>query len=147
MKELAMRTISALTLTAAMLFPAAAEQSQRYTLERTESGFVRMDTATGALSTCVEKEGELVCRLAADDRDAYDADIQALEKRIADLEAMVAGIAPGVAGEDKTTSAEDFDTAMDQMEGFFRRFMGIMKEFQGEAAETPSAPGAQPDRT
>lgn len=141
-----MRTFAALTLTAAMLLPAAAEDAQRYTLERTEKGFVRMDTATGAISTCTDQNGELVCRLAADDRDAYDADIQALEKRIADLEAKVAGLAPGSAG-DGTTSKEEFDTAMDQMEGFFRRFMGIMKEFQGEAAETPPAPGAQPDKT
>lgn len=142
-----MRMISALTLTAAMLFPAMAEEAQRYTLERTDGGFVRMDTATGSISTCSEKDGELVCRLAADDRDAYDADIQALEKRIADLEGRVAGLAPDAGGDGKTTSQEDFNTAMDQMEGFFRRFMGIMKEFQGEAAQTPQAPGAQPDRT
>ncbi|MCU0832100.1 MAG: hypothetical protein MUC58_11420 [Rhizobiaceae bacterium] len=134
------------TLAAGTLFGsgmALAETQGRYVLERTQSGIIRMDTQTGAISTCTEQTGELICRMAADDRDAYEADIAALEKRIAALEAKA-----GVPATDNAPATEqEFNTAMDRMEGFFRRFMGIVKEFQGEFGQAPVEPEPQPDRT
>jgi hypothetical protein len=122
---------------------ALAETKGRYVLEKSATGYVRMDTQTGAISTCADQSGELVCRMAADDRAAYEADIAELEKRIAALEAK--GGMP--AAENPPASEEEFNTAMDRMEGFFRRFMGIVKEFQGEFGGAPAQPEIQPDRT
>ena len=47
--------------------PAHANDAERYRLEKSANGYVRMDTQTGAMSICEEKEGQLVCRVAADD--------------------------------------------------------------------------------
>ena len=46
--------------------------ANRFTMEKTENGFVRMDTLTGEMSICSEKADQLVCRLAADERRAFE---------------------------------------------------------------------------
>jgi hypothetical protein len=70
--EAAMRQI-ALTfsfLLIPLLAGASAAEPDRYRLEKTPNGYVRMDTRTGAMSICEEKWGELVCKMAADERTA-----------------------------------------------------------------------------
>lgn len=138
--------ISALFATGMGATLAQAAETARYTLERTDTGYVRMDVMTGAISTCIESEGELVCRMALDERDAYEADIAALEQRVDRLEKDMRALG----GQSSAPSADaapdaEFDTAMNRMERFFRRFMGIVKELQGEA--NMPAPEAAPDRT
>jgi hypothetical protein len=62
---------------------AAAQQvDTRYTLEKTAEGYVRMDTVTGEMSICTERDGQLLCRLAADERDAWQDEIGRLETRL-----------------------------------------------------------------
>jgi hypothetical protein len=151
-----MRTVRLLALLTPLALPALAsvamaQDAPRYTMERAGDGFVRMDTVTGAMSTCTEGTNGLVCRMAVDDREAYAADIAALEDRVKALEDRLARL-PGSALAPKAPeqSQEEFETAMERMEGFFRRFMGIVKEFQGEfggTGEPPLGPDAQPDRT
>ena len=64
-----MRHPAALACAAALAglaaLPAAAEEAERYRLERTEDGYVRLDTATGAMTLCREADGRLVCAPAA----------------------------------------------------------------------------------
>lgn len=46
---MSLRTIGvSVTLACLMILPVAAEESGRYQLERSESGFARLDTVTGA---------------------------------------------------------------------------------------------------
>ncbi len=54
---------------AAMLLalPAGAQESGRYSLERGEDGFVRLDTMTGEMSLCRETGDGLSCDTARDD--------------------------------------------------------------------------------
>ena len=59
--------------------------TDRYVLERTEDGFVRMDRQTGEMSVCREQSGSLVCRSAADDRTVIDAELEALKRENAEL--------------------------------------------------------------
>ena len=60
------RTLIALPLLALLCAPALAEgDAERYRLEKTGDGYVRMDTATGAMSTCREQSGQLVKILEA----------------------------------------------------------------------------------
>jgi hypothetical protein len=139
-----------------LLAGASAAEPDRYRLEKTPTGYVRMDTRTGAMSICEEKWGELVCKMAADERTAVQeeighlrtelkalndrlASVKALEDRVDRLEnSMTARI------EKSLPTEEDFNKTMSYMERFFRSFMGIVRDFENENS-TPSEPGT--DRT
>lgn len=70
-------------VTAAPPHPAPPPADARYALERTADGFVRLDRQTGAMSYCrIEGAAGLVCRLAADERVAYENKISALTDQI-----------------------------------------------------------------
>ena len=100
--------------------PASAENG-RYVMEKTAEGYVRMDTATGEMSICTEKSGQIVCKLAADERAAFQDALDRLEERVSRLEEKA----------DRTLavpSEEEFDEGLDRMEKFFRRFLGIIEE-------------------
>ena len=55
-KTLMVRNLAAVALLGSALAPsvAFAQENGRYRLEGTETGYVRLDTRTGALSTCTE---------------------------------------------------------------------------------------------
>lgn len=117
--------------------------SNRYTLEKSDTGFVRLDRQTGAVTLCTETEGTLTCRMAADERAAYDEDlarletrIEALEKQLADGRALKSGDLP---------SDAEIDRSIGIMERFMRAFFNLVQEFQGE--EKKPEPGQVPDRT
>lgn len=115
----------------------ASAQEDRYTLERTEDGYVRMDTRTGRMSICSEKSSQLVCRLAVDDRDALQDDLDALQARLAAVENRLSALEGAPAA--SLPSEDEFEQSLSYMERFFRRFMDMVKEFD---SDTPA-----PDRT
>lgn len=118
---------------------AHAQDAERFRLEKTEQGYIRMDMQSGAMSLCSETDAQLVCRPAADASAPLPADnalqmrVDRLEKRVAELEAarVSAATAP---------SEQEFNKGLDRMESFFRRFMGIVREFDTE-------PKTEPNRT
>ncbi|GAB1580917.1 MULTISPECIES: hypothetical protein [Phyllobacteriaceae] len=109
---------------------AFSQEAGRYTMEKTDKGYVRLDTKTGDVSVCSEQSGQMVCRLAADDRRAYEDDLAALNERVKKLEEQVAafGKLPPVV-RDTLPSEEEFEKTMSYMERFFRRFMDIVRSF------------------
>lgn len=135
-----------------LLAGASAAETDRYRLEKTPDGYVRMDTQTGQMSICEEKWGELVCRMAADERTAVQDEIErlqtelkalndrlgsvkALEDRVARLEnSMTARV------EQSLPTEEEFNKTMSYMERFFRSFMGIVKDFENDSPQ-PAEPG------
>jgi hypothetical protein len=123
---------------------AGAEETDRYRLEKTDSGYVRMDTATGEMSICEERSGQLVCKLAADERAAFQRDIDRLQTKLDDVEGRVAKLEarPSIP-ETLLPSDEQVDKGIDIMEKFFRSFMGIVKELDKDIAK----PDADPQRT
>ena len=133
-----------ISLTAAFATSAVAEETQRYNLQRTADGYVRTDMETGATSICTEKGDQLVCRMAADDQQAYEADIAALEAKIDSLEKRLSSLEtnpPAVSnGKPGIENEQEFQTSLNRMEQFFRRFMGIVKEFQDFSGDTAPAP-------
>jgi hypothetical protein len=103
--------------------PAVAETG-RYVMEKTENGYVRMDTATGEMSICAEKNAQIICKLAADERAAFQDVLDRLEARVARLEERLdSGLVERVLPSD-----EELDRSLDNMEKFFRRFLGIVEE-------------------
>lgn len=113
----------------------AQEQVDRYQLQRTDNGYVRLDTKTGSMSICKENSGQLICRMASDERAAYEGDLDALEARLKTLEAG----RPAASMPDE----QEFEQTLGYMERFFRRFMGIVRDFEQD--NQPAQP--QPDRT
>ncbi|MBB3540355.1 hypothetical protein [Rhizobium sp. BK399] len=113
----------------ALLLPlgvqAAETEASRFELERSGDHFVRLDRQTGAMSLCEEKDGTLVCRMAADERAAYEQELDRLSARVTALEnkSIVNKALP---------SDEEINRSIGIMERWMRSFMGIVKEFQGE---------------
>ncbi|EPF00171.1 hypothetical protein [Rhizobium grahamii] len=113
----------------ALLLPlgvqAAETEASRFQLERSGDHFVRLDRQTGAMSLCEEKDGTLVCRMAADERAAYEQELDRLSARVTALEnkSIVNKALP---------SDEEINRSIGIMERWMRSFMGIVKEFQSE---------------
>ncbi len=126
-------------------FAAPAQETTTYTLEKTDDGYVRMNNKTGEMSICQEKAGQLICKLAAEERTAYEEDIADLKTRVTKLEETVAsmGKIPPVV-RDALPSDEEFEKGLSYMEKFMRRFMGIAKEFDNDNSGTkPEQPTPQ----
>ncbi|WP_082510858.1 MULTISPECIES: hypothetical protein [unclassified Rhizobium] len=112
--------------------------ADRYILEKSESGFVRLDRQTGAVTLCTEAEGTLTCRMGADERAAYDADLARLEKRVEALEQQLASGRPAASA--PLPSDAEIDRSIGIMERFMRAFFNLMQEFRGEE-DRPSPDG------
>ncbi len=139
--------------TAAICLPqvvgGASAAEDRYRLEKTDNGYVRMDTQTGAMSLCEERSGQLVCKLAADERDAYQDQIEQLQNSLKALEDRVSALEKGriAMPPPGLPSEEEFEKGMGYMERFFRRFMGIVKDFENEETKPEQNQQAQPNKT
>jgi hypothetical protein len=112
--------------------PAAAQDSGRYTLQKSPNGYVRLDRQTGEVTLCQENAGQLACRAAADGKKAMQDEIDRLDGKIDRLERRVSALEKAGAPNAKLPSDAEFDRTMNFMERFFRRFMGIVKEFNQE---------------
>ncbi|PBB90414.1 MAG: hypothetical protein EOQ55_27920 [Mesorhizobium sp.] len=122
---------------------AYSEETDRYRLEKSANGYVRMDTQTGAMSICEERSGQLVCKLAADERSAFQDEIDRLQSTVKALDERVAKLENSLSArlESQLPSEEDFNKTMSYMERFFRSFMDIVKDIdrqEGDGATKPS---------
>lgn len=122
--------MASLALGAALGAPAIAQQD-RYALEKSGDGYVRMDKRTGEMSICKESGGQLVCRMAADDRRAFEDEVDLLRGRVERLEERLTALEKAPAVPDAALPSEsEFERTLGYMERFFRRFMDIVKDFE-----------------
>lgn len=100
--------------------PAAAQpgEAARYQIVPVSGGFVRLDTASGAMTFCRDEVDKFRCEPLAAERDKAEAGAPPQNQR--------AGRDGATKEEDN--SAEDFDRALDMMEKAMRRFMAITEE-------------------
>ncbi|MET3791962.1 hypothetical protein [Aquamicrobium terrae] len=141
------RILIALPLLALLAIPASAQgEAERYRMEKTDDGFVRMDTTTGAMSTCREQSGQLVCRMAADERNVVQDEMERLQSQVKALEDRVAKLENSLAARLESTlpTEEEFNKTMSYVERFFRSFMGIVKDMENQDT---AGPKPAPDRT
>jgi hypothetical protein len=129
--------LSSLALTQGALAQDGA--NDRYTLQKSDSGFIRLDRQTGAMTLCTEAEWVLTCRMGADERAAYDADLSRLEKRVVALEQQLSGGRPAM--HEPLPSDAEIDRSIGIMERFMRAFFNLVQEFRS-AEDKPV-----PDRT
>jgi flagellar motility protein MotE (MotC chaperone) len=113
---------------------AYSEETDRYRLEKSANGYVRMDTQTGAMSLCEERSGQLVCKMAADERAAFQDEIDRLQGSVKTLDERVTKLENSLSArlESKLPSEEDFNKTMGYMERFFRTFKDIVKDMDKE---------------
>jgi flagellar motility protein MotE (MotC chaperone) len=112
-----------------------AEEAGRYTLEKSATGYVRMDTQTGEMSVCEERGGQLVCKLAADERAAFQDELDRLQSKVTGLEERLAAVEnnPVLNPQNLLPSEEEFQRSLGYMERFFRRFLDIVKDMDKES--------------
>jgi hypothetical protein len=137
--------ISAAATVLAFAGPASAQDADRYRLERTENGFVRMDTRTGQMSFCEERSGQLACRPATDERTAQGDQLDEIGRRIEALEQRLMALESRPQPDASLPSEEEFEQTMSLMERFLRRFWGVAKDLEKESGSSGS--GSEPDRT
>lgn len=127
--------------------PASAAETQRFQMEKTDKGYVRMDTQTGEMSICEERSGQLVCKLAADERSALQDEIGRLQTELKAIEERVVKLEGSLTAKLESTlpTEEEFEKTMGYMERFFRSFMGIVKDFEKE--DKAAQPTPAPDKT
>ena len=124
---------------------AHSEETDRYRLEKSADGYVRMDTATGAMSICQEHSGQFVCKMAADERTAYQDEIDRLQTSVKALDERVARLENSLSSrlESKLPSEEDFNKTMGYMERFLRSFMDIVKDMDKQDGGDGAKPTPQ----
>ncbi len=127
--------------------PALAAEAQRYQMEKTDKGYVRMDTQTGEMSICEERDNQLVCKLAADERSALQDEIGRLQGEVKAIEDRVVKLENSLTQKLESTlpTEEEFQKSMGYMERFFRSFMGIVKDMEKEEQAPRTAPA--PNKT
>lgn len=127
-------------LAAGIAGSARGEEVDRYRLEKTETGYVRMDTSTGEMSICEERGGQLVCKVAAEEHTAFQDEVDRLQTKLDGLEGRVANLEKRAIPEALLPSEEEFDKSMDFMEKFFRRFMDIAKDLDKDKEHPATSP-------
>ncbi|WP_051439160.1 hypothetical protein [Ciceribacter selenitireducens] len=142
MRPMPMPTTLFLMIATGLAAPALAEDTDvaRFALEKTDGGFVRLDRKTGALTLCQENDGTLTCRMAADERAAYEEDLARLEKRVEALEKSLSTGRP-LANAEPLPSDEEVERSIGIMERFMRSFFGLVEEFKQQEE------GGTPDKT
>ena len=112
-------------------------ETDRYRLEKSANGYVRMDTQTGAMSICEERSGQLVCKMAADERVAFQDEVDRLQTSVKALDERVAKLENSLSARLESTlpSEEDFNKTMSYMERFLRGFMDIVKDMNKDSGE------------
>lgn len=131
------KLLMAATLWAAALTPPSLAQDQeqeRFQLEKMQDGFIRLDRKSGDVSYCRQEQSGLICRMAADERKAFEQELDALTKRVERLEKAAREPASAL------PSDAEVEKSLSIMERFFRRFMDII-------GETKQEPMPAPDRT
>jgi hypothetical protein len=145
------------TLASAQLMPDA--DNGRYTMSAVPDGMIRLDTRTGAVSTCSNKGAGWACYAIPDERAALDAEIGRLQRENESLRSKLAATEPNAKtsealpksdplmpsmpksadGERKIEiplpSDKDMDRVLGFLEGAWRRLVDMAARLQRDASK------------
>lgn len=118
----------------------------QYHIVQIADGILRIDRQSGEITECRDDGNGWICRLSADDRQAYEAEINRLDMEIGRLENEVSRLQGTLEGmpDDETSpdfpepdpsmrerldlpTDEELDAVMDTAEEAMRRFFGIVQ--------------------
>ena len=122
--------------------------AERFALVTTKDGVIRVDKLTGAVTFCRQSGSSLRCVLAADERQAWQAETEALSQQIAGLKERITALESGEASNKGQQSADngaeklaegdeglfskktqkDIDDMVSTSERILRGLVGAMKE-------------------
>ena len=94
----ALAVVSVLAASPAMAQSAPDTENGRYALSPAGSGFLRLDTRTGAVSTCTNSSAGWACYMVPDERTALDAEIGRLQADNDKLRTELAARGPAASG-------------------------------------------------
>ncbi len=119
----------------------------QYLIVEIDDGVLRIDRQSGDISECQETQNGWICRLAADDRLAYEAEINRLDAEVERLEVELLAARDGLTADDRDLSLvpddgvdepsvrerldlptdEELDAVMDTAEEVMRRFFDMVQ--------------------
>lgn len=112
--------------------------SWRFKLQKVEGGFLRLDSQTGQVSFCRERESAWSCETVADDRAALEAEIKRLTDRVATLERQTSE--PG--NRFRAPSDQEIEQVMGFFEKMMKRFRGVVESLKKDwEADIPGNKG------
>ena len=117
--------------------PSPAQDMQRYSMEKTEAGIIRLDRQTGEFALCKEQAGKIECAETKPAQLSSDERTVLLEKQVADLTARIAKLEKSGVANSSLPSEEEFEKGLGYMERFMRSFMGVAKSLD-EPAPVPN---------
>lgn len=97
----------------------------RYAMKDVPDGLIRLDTQTGAVTHCRQKQANWVCEAVADERQAYQDEIARLTRENEDLRKSMT--ADAEARKNGFPGDEELDQVMTFVEDVMRRFFEFAK--------------------
>jgi hypothetical protein len=145
--------LALLTSSCLMVGPASAQlvtdplDGDRYLIVEVDDGILRIDRQSGDISECQETRNGWICRLAADDRLAYEAEINRLDAEVERLEEELLAVRQSLQADEQGLSSvpddgrgqpsarerldlptdEELDAVMDTAEEVMRRFFDMVQ--------------------
>lgn len=144
------RTVVVIALLAALPLPAMAQDSAggRYTMQKADNGFIRLDTLTGAVAMCAKKDSGWTCDPVADTAAASRAEIEELKRqnselreevrRLEDLLGLNGGPPRGPRHSFRLPSEKEVDDALNYFERMMRKLQDRLQRLEQNKALPPS---------
>jgi exonuclease VII small subunit len=106
---------------------------QRFSFTETPNGFIRLDKVTGQVSACTMRESGLVCKMAADERQAYQEEINRIDARLNKLQERITSLESGEFLKKKAKKSfaeaeQELDQALKLADKAFRHFFNLMQD-------------------
>jgi hypothetical protein len=127
---------------------AAPEAPTRFSFDRVDGGFLRLDSVTGQVALCSQRDAGWTCQAVPEDRAALDSEIARLQDRVTALQSEIAALrappppprppadlAPRGEGDAKSgalklPSDDDIKWARAAIERLWRHFVDMVADFQ-----------------
>lgn len=137
----------------------------RFSFERSNDGFLRMDTQTGQVAFCAPRSAGWTCEAVLEERTALELEIGRLQDEVADLKRELAelheppppprppaDLAPRPPGKEgdaviKLPSQEDIDRATAALQRAWDRVVDMISNFKKDLLKKDLSRTSQPDRT
>jgi hypothetical protein len=93
-REVVVSRIALFAVIGLVAWPALADEpAGRYSVLPSSDGFIRIDTATGAVSHCGKRDGAWYCDVLIEDRGLIERRLDALTSQVAALSGQIAALA------------------------------------------------------